>query len=317
MLFLMMLCFVYKMTSSLGFVYKMTLGLVYKMTSEGTGKPSASTPTSRISQHGPISTLNAHGPLIPWWVFVGGYYFRLLTFSDCEGLHRDKIDTLISEWEKLSAVSPQIRGMAVLKALREREKPFLFAEGEFDFPGEIWRILKMCGLTCFLRVDHPFKAVPLKDIGNRVSLQDALYDLSRINEEQHADIVWLQTSEMLSTAKSPSGVEMERDLLRYMQTRKDEDFARMRLPLSIPHNTRCKDTSKGLLNWDPSPHIPENMRWASWNEEWKSALVAAPAFTPVHADHIFCGQMMAHLFGHKVWLSFHQNKVVLMFLLIY
>jgi len=137
-------------------------------------------------------------------------------------------------------------------------------------------------------------------MGADVSLQDALHDLSRIPAKEHADIVCMKTAELLKKNKTPSGVEMERNLLRYMETRDEKDFDKLRLPLSMSQKKACEVTKKGLSKWNPIPHIPENLRWASGNEEWKTALVASPAFTPVHADHIFCGQMMAHLFGHKV-----------------
>jgi hypothetical protein len=73
--------------------------------------------------------------------------------------------------------------------------------------------------------------------------------------------------------------------------------------------TPRKDGDCGIY-FDAHPHISNVIgKYYEADSTWGAAFVCAPAFTPVHNDHILCGQLMFHFFGRKVGVVFQTLHV--------
>jgi hypothetical protein len=102
------------------------------------------------------------------------------------------------------------------------------------------------------------------------------------------------------------GAEMANRLIKYFASKTHEDYDQVHVPFNVPvwpaddRNEHCGIGRVDLNALIPSPFRERDRIFQVGREDWSTALVAGPAVTTMHWDHVICGQIMPHFFGKKV-----------------
>jgi len=57
------------------------------------------------------------------------------------GAHTTKLNTILKEWKEVPNLPRKTVGMGIIKALKNREKPFYYLEGSFNFHSDEFQFL--------------------------------------------------------------------------------------------------------------------------------------------------------------------------------
>ena len=166
-------------------------------------------------------------------------------------------------------------------------------------------LLSSESLTVVLDFDVKVLAYPAKEHVARLS--DALHDLLAIPENSRgADIDAIITSTAGLVKEVVSGQDMVENFIRFVDNKTKENYERVCLPFSAPiHRDGCSFNKLGVGRIDTTMLIPDFLLTRSElllpdPVGWSSTFSVGPAYTPIHHDHWFSGQIIAHQFGHKV-----------------
>ena len=159
--------------------------------------------------------------------------------------------------------------------------------------------------VCLTQTDHSFKAVGLPEGMAIPEYSHAIADILRMPEGYSCDAIQLSDASLVKEGDTPPGSAMVTALVSYLIHSSNESFQNVILPLSCPM-PKAQEI-QGLGDFDFTEH--EDLIFGAnkyhCTTDWLAALLCPGAFTPVHNDHLLCGQYMVHNFGRKVLADFY------------
>ena len=253
------------------------------------------------------------------WASVSGFVLLDLSnfIQNCiVGLHRKEVQELLDSWNALpnEPTERQRYGRELLETLLRRDKEFLICRRNeyLDFPGEsVYFLTRLTPLTFihFFISDYPIKVLPYPEGAATAELPDILHDILSIPENSAGkDVDAIITSTSGFVEEVVSGRKMVSNFLKYTDKKTNQIYENLALPFSVPIQREvCSSTNCGVGRIDTSTLIPD-MFYGKGKillvdpNGWSSTFIVAPAYTPMHNDHYYSGQVIAHQLGDKASL---------------